>query len=542
MPAVLLMVVTLVAVATAYRFYGAFVAARLGLSDANVTPAHTRADGVDFVATRSPVVLGHHFASIAGAGPIVGPIVAATFGWLPAFVWILVGSIFFGAVHDLTTLTASLRHGGRTIGDIVEDYIGVSGKRLFVLFALSALILVIGVFTDIVAKTFVARPVVAWTSVAMVALSVSFGVATQRFRLGLGSATVLGIAGLVACAAIGSSIALTFTYTTWVLLILAYVSVAAVVPVWLLLQPRDYLNSFLLYAMLGAGVLGLFVAAPSLTMAPVVTLHSEKLGFVFPILFVTVACGAISGFHSLVASGTTSKQLDRETDARFVGYGGMLLEAVLAVLALIAAAVLAPDAYAAQVGNPIAIFAAGVGGFMASIGIPAEAGITFVALSVSAFALTSLDTCTRLARLLLEELVTSAETRDASAHPARRYVATALVVAAGGGLTLSGKFTEAWPVFGAANQLLAALSLLAVAVWLQHRKVKSLFVVAPMVFMFAVTLSALGQLVWRNFHQGNWVLTTLASVLLALALVLIAQASQSLRSAARRSNVAVEAA
>ncbi|MCB9519476.1 MAG: carbon starvation protein A [Myxococcales bacterium] len=534
MPAIVLMTVALVAVTVAYRTYGTFVARRLGLDDSRPTPAHTRADGVDFVATRSPVVLGHHFASIAGAGPIVGPIVAASFGWLPAFLWILFGAVFFGAVHDLTTLTASIRHGGRTIGDIVEDYIGVTGKRLFVIFSLAALLLVVGVFTDIVAKTFVARPVVAWTSALLVIVSVAFGVATNRWKIPLGPATVVGLLGLVASVAIGSTIPLEFTHTTWVLVISGYIAVAAVAPVWVLLQPRDYLNSFLLYAMLAAGVVGLFVAHPTLELDAFTGFQNESLGFIFPILFVTVACGAISGFHSLVASGTTSKQLDRETDAKFIGYGGMLLEGVLAVLALIAAGVLSRDAHAAQVGNPIAVFSHGVGGFMSAIGIPESAGVTFVALSVSAFALTSLDTCTRLARLLLAELVTPGHQNSGAAVPllANRYLSTAIVVALGAGLTLSGKFTEAWPVFGAANQLLAALSLLSVAVWLNHTGVRSGFVVVPMVFMFAVTLGALAQLLWTNLQRGNPVLTTLAATLLGLAIVLIGLAARSLSRAA----------
>jgi carbon starvation protein len=526
------MAFTIAASLVAYAVYGGWLARTLGVDDARATPAHTAADGVDFVASPRPVVLGHHFASIAGAGPIVGPIIAISFGWLPTLAWILVGVIFLGGVHDFTTLVASVRHSGRTISDIVEDYVGLPAKRLFIVFGIAALVLVVGVFTDIVATTFAARPEVATTSAAFIALAVAFGWAVRRLALPLLPATILGVVGLAGAVALGHALPLSLPYTTWVLIALVYVAIAAIAPVWILLQPRDYLNSFLLYGVLGAGVLGLFVARPTLSFDPFVGLHHDKLGFLFPILFVTVACGAISGFHSLVASGTTSKQLDRESDARFVGYGGMLLEGVLAVLALIAAGVMTTGEHAAALAGagPIAIFSTGVGSFMAAIGIPTPAAESFVALAVSAFALTSLDTCTRLGRLLFGELFTSKETRDGGAPPALallfgdRMTGTLAMVALGGGLTLSGQFTAIWPVFGAANQLLAALALLSVTAWLAHRGTRVAFVAVPMVFMFTVTVAALGQLIWRNLFGAtpNIVLGGVATLLLALALVLLA--------------------
>lgn len=540
MSAVLVMLASIAVVVTAYFTYGSFVARRLGLDDSLRTPAHTLRDGVDYVPSGRPVVLGHHFASIAGAGPIVGPIIAVSFGWLPTLAWILIGVVFIGAVHDLSALTASIRHEGRTISDIVEDYVGLPAKRLFVLFAFAALILVVGVFGDIVARTFVAQPEVATTSVLFIALAVGYGVATQRFGVPALAATVVGVLGLAGCVYAGHVWPMAgVSYGRWVAVILAYVAVAAVTPVWILLQPRDYLNSYLLYGMLGAGVAGLVVAQPTLQLDAFTGFRHETYGFIFPILFVTVACGAISGFHSLVASGTTSKQLDREGDAKFIGYGGMLLEGVLAVLALIAAGVLSTTEHAAALASagPIAIFSRGVGGFMATLGVSEASAVSFVALAVSAFALTSLDTCTRLARLLFSEFFSTAQTRRAlrAGLPERgsaawlnnRFVGTGIVVALGGVLTYSGEFSAAWPVFGAANQLLAALALLTVAVWLSNRGVAVGFVLAPMSFMFAVTTVALGQLFAKNAQQGNQVLTVLSGLLLALSVVLLVQAGQS---------------
>jgi carbon starvation protein len=521
MPAIVLMMVAITTTLLAYRTYGRYVANALQLSDERETPAHQHQDGVDYVPSSRPVVLGHHFASIAGAGPIVGPIVAVSFGWLPTFLWILFGAVFIGAMHDFTTMVASVRHGGRTISDIVEDYVGVPAKRLFVLFAFAALILVIGVFTDIVATTFENKPEVATTSALFVALAVLYGVVTRRFSTPLVPATLVGLVGIALCVYLGSLFPIAASWNFWVSATLIYVGIAAVMPVWALLQPRDYLNSYLLYGMLGAGILGLFVAGPTIQIDAFTGLRHERLGPMFPILFVTVACGAISGFHSLVASGTTSKQLNRETDAKFIGYGGMLLEAVLAVLALIAAGVAttAGHGVALAEAGPIAIFANGVGGFMSALGIPIEAAVSFVALAVSAFALTSLDTCTRLARLLFSEFFSTREARASLKRPGLvgdRYFATVIVVALGAALTFSGSFAAAWPVFGAANQLLAALSLLAVAVWLAKLGTDNRFVLIPMFFMFAVTVVALVQLIIKNVGESNVVLSVIASALLAL--------------------------
>lgn len=534
----------------AYHTWGTFVARRLNINPANVVPSHGQRDGIDFEPAAAPVVLGHHFASIAGAGPIVGPIVAAGFGWLPALIWILIGCVFLGAVHDFTSLVASLRHEGRSVGDLIEDYVGLRGKRLFLVFALATLVLVIAVFTDVVIQTFVAQPEVASSSFFFIIAAVVFGLITHRGRLGLGSATVVGLVLLVAGLVAGYRLPFELSTLTigswivppahqWVVLVLAYVAIAAVSPVWVLLQPRDYLNSFLLYAMMLAAIVGIFATNPTLELQPFVGFDVEGVGKVFPLLFVTVACGAISGFHSLVASGTTSKQLDSERDAKFVGYGAMLIEGVLAVIALIAAATLSTGDYMAVRANPIGVFANGIGAFMATIGIPEKAGITFIALTVSAFAMTTLDTCTRLARFLLQELfATRVDPSTGVRAPAgaaralvaqNRYAATGLVVLIGGAFTFSGTSTEVWPVFGSANQLLAAVALLSVATWLAKKGVKNLFVVVPMFFMYAVTVVALGELVIANTlrtqsGQPNWALAGVSLTLLLLSLELLRQA------------------
>ena len=540
MNAVALLAVSMVLLTIAYRFYGRFVARRLGVDASRRTPAHTRRDGVDFEPAPRAVVLGHHFASIAGAGPILGPIAAAAFGWLPALLWILVGSVFFGAVHDFTALVASLRHEGRSIGELIEEYIGVRGKRLFATFALATLVLVIAVFSDVIVRTFEAQPQVASASLLFIIAAVAFGLLTRLGRLSLGPATVVGLVLLAGSLLASHHIPLAMpatlqlagiTWTSsslWLVAILAYVAIATVTPVWLLLQPRDYLNSFLLYAMMAGAVAGVFVAQPTIELEAFTAFRLEGVGSLFPLLFVTVACGAISGFHSLVASGTTSKQLTSEADAQPVGYGSMMIEAVLAVVALITAAVLSQGDYTAARGNPIALFSQGVGAFMASIGVPPERATTFVALTISAFALTTLDTCARLARFLLQELAESPESRSRGERPllANRFLSTGLVVLAGGALAASGSFTEVWPVFGSANQLLAALSLLAVATWLSRKGVENRFVLVPMFFMYLVTIAALGQLIRTNLSgpEPNVVLALVSGSLLLLALELLRQA------------------
>ena len=529
---------------TAYFTYGRYLSRLLRLDDATPTPAHTRRDGVDYVPSRAPVVLGHHFASIAGAGPIVGPVVAIAFGWIPAVLWILIGGIFFGAVHDLASMTASIRHQGRSIGEIIQRYIGATGKRLFMIFAFATLILVIAVFMDIVAKTFVSVPEAASSSLLFVLLALAFGQVQQRSNLPFWLLSAVGVALMAALIWAGTLQPLSLPYGAWIAILLGYCFLAAIAPVQVLLQPRDYLNSYLLYGMLLFGVLGVFVSQPRIEMTSQITLAVPNLGYLFPVLFVTIACGAISGFHSLVASGTTSKQLNCESDARRVGYGGMLIESLLAILAIGAVAVLSRESYFSQLASagPVTLFSNGLGGFISSLGIPAALAVSFVALTVSAFAVTTLDTCTRLARFVVQESLAeiapsrgpgSAGLKEATAGHVlsfaqraalflgNRYAATFLVVLASVALLGTGQFQELWPIFGSANQLLAALALLAVTVWLTRTGVQRLFTLIPMAFMFAVTLSSLAIMVWQQYEAGSWLLMGVAAALFVLALALI---------------------
>lgn len=537
--AVLLLVSAIILFA-AYRLYGNFVYKKFGLDAKNPAPSHTLRDGVDYEPSKPIVVLGHHFASIAGAGPIVGPIIAVTFGWIPAVIWILVGGIFFGAIHDLGSMASSLKTDGKSIGVIIRNQIGLRGKQLFIIFSFSTLILVIGVFADIIAKTFVSNPGVASASISFIILAVAFGWANKLLgngRLSFILLTVIGVILMYVFVYLGMQIPFMLNYTSWILILLGYAFIASVTPVSMLLQPRDYLNSFLLYGMIIAAVLGVFIANPAIQMSNEIHITDENLGYIFPVLFVTIACGAISGFHSLVASGTTSKQLDKEYDAKIVGFGGMLIESFLAIIAVGAVVVLTRSDYVAQLAShgPVSLFSTGLGGMIATLGIQEDFAVGFVALTVSAFALTTLDTCTRLARFTLQEYFEDVPQAAGQVIAKNRYISTSMVVVFSILLLLSGEFTTLWPIFGSANQLLAALALLTIAVWLIKRKVNALFVTIPMFFMFTVTLASLGLFAWKNFQDEVYVLSLIAALLFILAISLMVLATKSLKSEAKES-------
>jgi carbon starvation protein len=532
MSALVLVLITMVLLVVAYNSYGSFIARRLGMDDKRQTPAHTMYDGVDYVPAKAPVLLGHHFASIAGAGPIVGPIFAAVFGWVPVYIWLLIGGVFIGSVHDLSSIMASIRHRSKSIGEIIEDHIGLSGKKLFLIFSWSAMLLVIAVFARIIANTFITVPATATASVLFIPLAVVFGFAIYRRNLPLGPTSLLGVLLLFGCIYAGLKFPLTLSFNTWVIILMGYVWVASVTPVWILLQPRDYLNSFLLYALVAGGIAGIFFANPAINLAPVTSLKTS-IGWMFPVLFVTVACGAISGFHSLVASGTTAKQLNKESDAKIVGYGGMLIEVLLAVISLMAAASLSTERFQEMWSKAlyVPIFSEGVGSFISKIpllNIPQEAAITFSALAVSAFALTTLDTCTRLARFSFQEFFEIAKGREKSVLASNRYIGTTVTVAVSVIFLLSGKSDAIWPVFGSANQMLAALALLAVSVWLAKSKRKNFYALIPMIFMFAVTLTALSSFIYQNAVKANYLLSVVASLLLVVAILLAVLATRSL--------------
>ncbi|SEF61038.1 carbon starvation protein [Caloramator fervidus] len=519
----------------AYTLYGGYLAKKWGIDPKRPTPSHTKYDGVDYVPANAKVLLGHHFASIAGAGPIAGPIQAAIFGWLPVYLWIVLGSIFVGGVHDFGSLLASIRHEGRSIGEIIEVNIGKRGKILFNLFAWLTLVLVVAAFTDIVAssfaynpdiKTFQAGPAAATSSMFFMILAVLFGFMVYRKGYSVAVSTIIGVALLFVAIWFGYKFPiLALSKSAWYIILLIYIFLASVLPVWLLLQPRDYLNSFMLYAMLLGGLIGIFIMHPNLQLSAFKGFAvTTKTGvqYLFPILFVTVACGAISGFHSLVSSGTSAKQIDKEEDARLVGYGSMLIEGMLAIVALISVAYVSKAE-----GTPAMIFANGVATFMNSFGVPLEFGKVFIILSFTAFALTSLDTATRLGRYIFQEFFETVSGKDSILT--NKYVAT-LITILSSSLVLAYGYQRIWPIFGSANQLLAALALLAITAWLTRIGKNRVVTLIPMIFMFCVTLSALILLIKNYFIARNYMLFVIAIVLFILSIVLLKETIKVLKS------------
>jgi carbon starvation protein len=515
-----------------YLFYGKFLKNFFNLDNSRRTPAHTMRDGIDYVPAHPAVVFGHHFASIAGAGPIVGPILAASiWGWFPAYLWILIGSIFFGGVHDYSALVASLRHKGRSIGELISQYINLRAKRVFLIFTWLALVLVIAVFLELAAITMSNDPSVALSAVSFIVIAVLFGFSNYRLSIPLKFLTVLSLSLMLLVVIFSTQSQwvmhnFSFSVSTWRLILIFYILLASVLPVWILLQPRDYLSSWLLYGSLFVGIFGMFMSYDH-----PVKLDAFKGVFpgahpVWPLLFITVACAAISGFHSLVASGTTSKQIDKETDALVVGYGGMLTEGLLGMIAL--GTVMLAGGIVIKNGKPdaLATFGVGIGQFFHFFGIPYDVGKTFGLLALNSFILTSLDTATRLARYQLEEIAD---------FKLNRYVATV----AGVFLALVLVFWKTgkvpvwkiiWPIFGSTNQLVAALALLTVAVWVKKglNKGAKIFLY-PMGFMMITTLTALLILAFQKLTVSP-VLSAIAVALIALSLYLINEARKVLAS------------
>ncbi|MBT3297172.1 MAG: carbon starvation protein A [Verrucomicrobia bacterium] len=548
----------------AYFVYGHYLEKLFGTDDTRLTPAHTRKDGVDFVPTSPAVLFGHHFASIAGAGPIVGPILAAYFGWGAVALWVLVGCIFLGAMHDFAALFLSVRDEGRSIGHVIERELGYTGRQIFLLFAWAALVLVDAIFALLVAKTFVATPSVATASLLFIGMAPLFGWLVYKKGLSIRMGSLIFVPLLFFFVWLGSVMPLDLTAHLgwsvetarrfWLIILFAYVFVASTIPVWLLLQPRDYLNSYLLYAMMLIGFVGILFARPVLSMPAfegwVVERPAGGMGSIFPLLFVTVACGAISGFHSLVASGTTSKQLSREKHIRVVGYGSMLVEGVLALMALTAVAVLSRGDYVAalQTQGPVATFANGLAGFAAQVGLPVSVGKTFIALAISAFMLTTLDTATRLTRFTWQELFLPDAKhggREADQKPwarlcSNRYVATGVAIGCAGYMAMSGNAMQIWPVFGASNQLLAALTLLVVTLVLVRQHANFWVSLLPMLFMMLVCVWALVSLVISNLkaEEINWTLVVTSAFLLVMAFVLLVRAAVAALGSAKPSHQA----
>ena len=485
----------------AYRFYGKFLTDRCKLDDSTATPAVEREDGVDYSPTRASVLFGHHFSSIAGAGPIVGPILAAMyFGWGPTWVWILVGAILVGGVHDFGSTLMSVRNGGRSIADTMRGLVGEGAGKLFMVFVILALVYVIIVFLDLTANTFAKQPAVATASGWFIAVAVIFGFLMRSGKFSLGQLALIFFPLTFAGLAVGHYFPMVeLDKSLWIWLTLGYCFIAAVLPVGLLLQPRDFLSAGFLYAILGVGLVGMLLSGETIQMPAFSGWESDKLGMLMPFLFITVACGACSGFHSIVSSGTTSKQIKKESDVRRISYGGMLVEGVLAVFAMGCVAVLTMSEREAG-GTPVGIFAAGAAKFFGAVGIPVQLGAEFAMLAISTFLLTTLDTCTRLTRFLIEELFSWR-------NEASRYLGTALALALpcllvfqqfpGTDGTLQPAWKAIWPLFGATNQLLAALALLTFVVFLKASKVGYGFALLPAVVMIVMPMTALALMVQK---------------------------------------------
>lgn len=503
----------------AYFTYGKYLEKRLKIDSSRKTPAHTLYDGKEYIPTKTPVLIGHHFTTIAGGGPITGPIAAIVFGWLPAVIWIIIGSIFVGGTHDYASLQASVRHKAKSIGEVIKEYMGRRGQLMFLSFAIATLILIVGVFVILVANTFVSFPGAATASLLFIAVAMGFGVLVNQVRMNLVTATILGSIAMIGSIWFGLTFPIELSATAWSFILIIYAYFASVLPVWLLLQPRDYLNSYMLYFLIGGAFLGLLIARPTIQMPAFTGFYNEQLGFLFPILFITIACGAISGFHSLVSSGTTSKQLDNEKNGRFVTYGSMLLEAFVAIIAIGSVAYLTMGEFTAlmaQYNDPISVFSLGIGQFMNTWGLPVQAGITFTALAASAFLMTTLDSATRLMRYTVSELGESINVKLLS----NKHFATIAGLVGATALALSGTWQTVWPLFGAANQMLGALALLAVTMWLVKTKSKALFVIIPMIFMFIVTTSALLVMLYSNFMAQNYLLSVICFILFVMCVFL----------------------
>ncbi len=544
-----------------YVFYGKWLSKQWGIDENIETPAKKMPDGVDYVEAKPAVLMGHHFSSIAGAGPINGPIQAAIFGWVPVFLWCVIGGIFFGGVHDYGALFASVRHDGKSVGEIIKSSMGKRAKKLFIIFALLVLILVIASFVNVVAGTFFSvipeggkafgftlnptnNQTTAIISVLFIVLAVIYGILTTKCGMKVLPATIIGIVGIIAIVIFGLNVGFIMNRTAWIIFVSVYIAVASLIPVWIMLQPRDYLSSFLLYAMIAIALVGILIGAfTGSATFEIPAFAGWKVGnsFMFPTLFITVACGACSGFHSLIASGTTSKQLDNEKHARAIGYGSMLIESALGIISLIAVGVV--WANKGNYGSPSAIFGAGIATLFGKEGSGVYNTISaLLTLAVSVFALTSLDSATRLSRFMFSELFLKedeATWKDASgirkvlAHP---LFGTCLMVVVGATLGFL-KLSAIWALFGAANQLLAGIALLAVAAWLgQVGKNNKMFII-PMIFMLAATLTQLiitvvqkvgamvkgaeGAMFW-----GNWFQLIFASAMVVLAVILVIEGIQ----------------
>lgn len=550
----------------AYMVYGRWLANKWGIDPKAETPAVKYNDGKDFVPTNGWTVFSHQFSSIAGAGPVTGAIQAAAFGWLPVLLWILIGGVFFGAVTDFGALYASVKNEGKSMGMIIEKYIGKFGRKIFLLFCWLFTLIVIAAFADMVAGTFNAYTVVdgasqlapaastngsaGTVSIMFMVFAVVFGLIQKKFNLSGWKEAVVGIAFIVASFVIGNFCPIILGKNVWSYITFVYIFFAAVMPMWLMKQPRDYMTTFMFIAMIVGAALGLVVAHPSMNLPVYTGFNNAKLGTMFPILFVTVACGAVSGFHSLVSSGTSSKTVDNEKDMLKVGYGAMVLESLLAVLALcVAGAAAAADSTAAT-GTPFQIFSRGVAGFFEMFGVPVHFATVFMTMCVSALALTSLDAVARIGRMSFQELFSVDDMEHAEGWRkllCNTYFSTIVTLLCGFVLTKIG-YANIWPLFGSANQLLSALVLITLCVFLKvtGRSNKMLF--PPLIIMLCVTFTALvqrliamvkaiqnaasvtipaGTTTWGKVFIANGLQLIIAILLIVLGLIIVVNSAKS---------------
>ena len=533
----------------AYLFYGRYLVKTWGIDPKATTPAVAKEDGTDFVPTNKWSVFAHQFSSIAGAGPVTGPVMAMMFGWLPAFLWVIVGGVFFGAVQDFGALYASVKTEGKSMGQIIEKYIGRKGKKLFFLFCWIFTLIVIAAFADMVAGTFngisadgaklAPNASAASISILYVFVAMAFGLFLKKVKLEGLPKVILGIALIIAMLALGIMFPVYATKTTWIYVVFVYIFFASVTPMWLLKTPRDYLTTFLFIGMIVAAVIGVFVSNPTITTPAFVGFKSASGSYIFPTLFVTIACGAVSGFHSLVSSETSSKLVENEKDMLQVGYGSMLLESLLAILVIVIVGAL-PNLKAsgvldstlanmalADTATPFTKFSAGVTGLVAQLGLPQSWGLCIMTMFVAALALTSLDAVARISRMSFQEFFEVEEGQEPSGLVkvlTNKYVSTIISLVCGYLLSLGG-YVNIWPLFGSANQLLAAMVLISLAVFLKVTGRKGFMLYIPMVLMFIVTMTALVQaiygIVMKLFVTGGFVLMV-DGLQLVVAILLVA--------------------
>ena len=533
----------------AYLFYGRYLVKTWGIDPKATTPAVAKEDGTDFVPTNKWSVFAHQFSSIAGAGPVTGPVMAMMFGWLPAFLWVIVGGVFFGAVQDFGALYASVKTEGKSMGQIIEKYIGRKGKKLFFLFCWIFTLIVIAAFADMVAGTFngiiadgsklAPNASAASISILYVFVAMAFGLFLKKVKLEGLPKVILGIALIIAMLALGIMFPVYATKTNWIYVVFVYIFFASVTPMWLLKTPRDYLTTFLFIGMIVAAVIGVFVSNPTITTPAFAGFKSASGSYIFPTLFVTIACGAVSGFHSLVSSETSSKLVENEKDMLQVGYGSMLLESLLAILVIVIVGAL-PNLKAsgvldstlanmalADTATPFTKFSAGVTGLVAQLGLPQSWGLCIMTMFVSALALTSLDAVARISRMSFQEFFEVEEGQEPSGLVkvlTNKYVSTIISLVCGYLLSLGG-YVNIWPLFGSANQLLAAMVLISLAVFLKVTGRKGFMLYIPMVLMFIVTMTALVQaiygIVMKLFVTGGFVLMV-DGLQLVVAILLVA--------------------